>query len=97
MSPIFLTDPYAREAIDAGDPNIAGRWGRKPGAIESFIKGALSKAGVDVPEVSPSVMASLNGTEDRLCARRLFKPMYESFAKRKRGTWKVEGRKKTEQ
>ena len=60
----LLTDPYAREAIDAGDPNIAGRWGRKPGAIESFIKGALSKAGVDVPEVSPSVMASLNRTED---------------------------------
>lgn len=60
----LLTDPYAREAIDAGDPNIAGRWGRKPGAIESFIKGALSKAGVEVPEVSPSVMASLSRTED---------------------------------
>jgi len=60
----LLTDPYAREAIDAGDPNIAGRWGQKPGAIESFIKGALSKAGVEVPEVSPSVMASLSRTED---------------------------------
>ena len=60
----LLTDPYAREAIDAGDPNIAGRWGQKPGAIESFIKSALSKAGVEVPEVSPSVMASLNRTED---------------------------------
>jgi hypothetical protein len=60
----LLTDPYAREAIDAGDPNIAGRWGQKPGAIESLIRGVLSKAGVDVPEVSPSVMASLNRTED---------------------------------
>lgn len=60
----LLTDPYAREAIDAGDPNIAGRWGQKPGAIESFIKSALSKAGVEVPEVSPSVMASLSKTED---------------------------------
>jgi hypothetical protein len=60
----LLTDPYAREAIDAGDPNIAGRWGQKPGAIESLIRGVLSKAGVDVPEVSPSVMASLSRTED---------------------------------